>query len=475
MIPLNILTVLAWFSILFTGRYPKAFFEFTSGVLRWQANVVTYCALLRDEYPPFSWEPGEYPLQLDIPRADRQSRFRLFVRGAAIVPNYIVFYIVEVGWTFTTFLAWFAILLTGRYPRGFFKFSVGVGRWYQRMASYLYLLRDEYPPYSINADARPGNEVVSAIIGAPIFVAYVALSILPVFGVFGGSTTVHASLSPAAISRDHPSGKSGSIRITLLDYDANATTFDASAASGYKFVSFRVRAEKDGFLPTFYWPILLSVTTCAGYRHGLDTSASAFPLHPFWRDGSAESTVYFQIPRAGSVCDLSYFAGRGSIKFTFDGRRVSSSAPPDLTNATPTAVVPLPSQAPISPAVVVRRADLTPTYLHASRPTAESEDVSMTLWDYSTRSSASSGRTLEFQLSIHRGLTSAVPFKPGSMTLTDCGGGDHVPANAPAFDPAVYRYGNAQIVKFEFEFLSAVEPCELLYRVGAQTVLFHFS
>ena len=61
---------------------------------------MAYCALLRDEYPPFSWEPGEYPLLLDIPRAERQSRFRLFIRAFAIVPNYLVFSFVQIRLVF---------------------------------------------------------------------------------------------------------------------------------------------------------------------------------------------------------------------------------------------------------------------------------------------------------------------------------------------------------------------------------------
>ena len=272
---------------------------------------------MRDEYPPFSWDPGAYPLLLDIPRPERQSRLRLFIRGFAIVPNYLVFYFVQFAWLFTTFISWFAILFTGKYPHGFFKFSVGVGRWYERMAAYIYLLRDEYPPYSINADARPGNEVVSAIVGLPFLAGYIALSILPLFGVFGGNTTVHAALNPAAISREHPTAKSGSLRLTLLTYDDNATSFDDFAISGYKFVSFRMRGEKDGAFPTYYWPVLLTVRTCSGLHVNVDIQASAIPLRVFWRGGSEESTVYYEIPRTATVCELSYFAGRGRIKFVF--------------------------------------------------------------------------------------------------------------------------------------------------------------
>ena len=273
-------------------------------------------ALLRDEYPPFSWEPGTYPLRFDIALAERQSRFRLFIRLAAIIPNQFVYSFVQVGWFFTTFISWFAILITGRYPRGLFKFAVGAIRWQERVYAYLFLLRDEYPPYSINADARPGNEVLSAILGLPFLAIYVGLSLLPLFGLFGGSATVHTSLSATAIRRDHPSGTSGSLRIALLDYDDNADAHaDAFPRAGYEFVSFRVRAEQDGFFPTFFWPVFLSAKTCAGYSHGIDVSASGIPFRVLWRDGSTETTAYFEIPRNASVCELSYLGSR--IRFVF--------------------------------------------------------------------------------------------------------------------------------------------------------------
>ncbi|HYM15878.1 MAG TPA: DUF4389 domain-containing protein [Dehalococcoidia bacterium] len=315
---LEILTLLGWFAILFTGRYPRGFFEFTSGVLRWEANVFSYAALLRDEYPPFSWEPGAYPLALEIPYAERQSRFRLFIRVFAIVPNYIALGLVMLGWYFTTFMAWWAILITGRYPRGLFKFSVGVGRWQMRLSAYLWLLRDEYPPYSVTAQARPGNEVLSAIIGLPLFAGYVAFSLLPLFDAFGASTTAYTTLSPATISRDQPSARSGSLRITLVGYDDNAGgSVVAAPAPGDRFISFRMRGEKDGFLPASYWPLLFSLQTCAGYTYAVDTNISAIPFRVFWGGGSKESTVYFEIPLGATPCRLSYFTGRGRIRFVF--------------------------------------------------------------------------------------------------------------------------------------------------------------
>jgi hypothetical protein len=321
-IALLVLTIMAWLAILFTGRYPKAFFEFTSGVARWQANVGAYTSLLRDEYPPFSWEPGAYPLTLDIPRADRQSRFRLFIRAFAILPNQIVLGFVQIALFFTTFIAWFAILITGRYPRGLFKFSVGVARWQHRSQAYQYLLRDEYPPYSINASARPGNEVLSAIIGFPFFAAIVALYAMLLSGSFGGIRTTDATLTPAAIERDHPSVKAGSLRLTLLGHNDPATNPQPDPVlvdSGYRLVSFDIEAEKDGFSPALYSPYFFSVKTCDGYSTSVQAArnktSGVFDI--YWTGGHDSATIYFEVARGESVCELQYYSAGGFARFRF--------------------------------------------------------------------------------------------------------------------------------------------------------------
>jgi hypothetical protein len=304
-LPLQILTFIAWFAILFTGRYPKAFFDFNAGVLRWGANVMAYVALLRDEYPPFSWEPSEYPLTLDIPRAERQSRWRLFVRIFSIIPNQIVFSFVQLAWFFTTFIAWWAILFTGRYPRGLHSFGAGVMRWYQRQTAYLYLLRDDYPPYSISADARPGNEVISSIIGFPIFAAYIAIYVLYVVVLFQGGATTQASLVPGAIARDHPSAATQSLRITLVDFER--TSFSTS---------FEVAADQRGPWPAFFVPWLFSLQTCEEETYSVEDVVGD-DFNWYWMDGSDRATVYFDIPRAATLCELNYFTGTSFISFEF--------------------------------------------------------------------------------------------------------------------------------------------------------------
>jgi hypothetical protein len=141
------ITIVAWFAILFTGRYPGDMGSMVAYYLRWRVRAIAYVALLRDEYPPFG--DGPYPVLVDVPAAP-ESRDRLSVAFRLIfaIPHIIVVGMLSVAWGFTTIIAWFAILFTGSYPRELYHFGVGVLRWNTRVEAYLLLLHDEYPPFS---------------------------------------------------------------------------------------------------------------------------------------------------------------------------------------------------------------------------------------------------------------------------------------------------------------------------------------
>jgi hypothetical protein len=145
----EIITVIAWFAILFTGRYPKGMFDFVVGILRWDHNVTAYVALLRDDYPPFSLSAGQYPVTYDVEYPERLSRLLIFFKWLLVIPNLIVLALVGIAYCVTLIIAWFAILFTGRYPEGLFRFAVGTIRWSARVNAYVLLLRDEYPPFSL--------------------------------------------------------------------------------------------------------------------------------------------------------------------------------------------------------------------------------------------------------------------------------------------------------------------------------------
>lgn len=318
---LFILSGLAWLSILLTGRYPKGFFDFNVGIMRWTANVVAYVALLRDEYPPFSFESNAYSLTLELERADRQSRLRLFIRLFAVFPNQLVFFFVELVWLITTIFAWFAILIAGRYPRRLFRFSVGVMRWYQRQFAYVYLLRDEYPPYGTKAEAKPGSELRSAFVGLPLFVAYIVLLLVPYFVVLSGigdTVIVQSELPSVALAAEAPNGEASGVRVTLLGYEDDVTRpVNVEHLVGHRLVSFRVAAEKDGLLPTFFSPLLLQVRDCNGSLYAPETIENGSQFRMFWRGGTERVTVVFQIPRQTTPCLLYYNSGLGTITFVF--------------------------------------------------------------------------------------------------------------------------------------------------------------
>lgn len=145
----GVVAVIAWFAILFTGRYPEGLWNFVAWYMRWRVRAVAYVALLRDEYPPFG--DGWYPAALELaPPAAERDRLTVAFRLILAIPHLIVLWALGIGWAFTSIAAWFAILFTGRYPEGLYHFGVGVLRWSTRVEAYLLLLHDAYPPFTLS-------------------------------------------------------------------------------------------------------------------------------------------------------------------------------------------------------------------------------------------------------------------------------------------------------------------------------------
>src|SRR3990170_1227284 len=145
----GICTFIAFFAILFTRRYPRGLFDFVVNVNRWNANVGAYVGLLRDDYPPFSWEPGQYAVTYEVDYPEELNRWLPLIKWLLAIPHYIVLLFLLIGVYVALIIAWFAILFTKRFPRGLFDLIVGVARWQYRVNAYTGLLRDEYPPFSL--------------------------------------------------------------------------------------------------------------------------------------------------------------------------------------------------------------------------------------------------------------------------------------------------------------------------------------
>jgi len=174
-----VVTVIAWFAILFTGRYPRPLFDFTVGVLRWNWRVgfYVYAALGTDRYPPFSLSQGDYPAELEVAYPERLSRGLVLVKWLLAVPHLIVVALLTAdimlypipalndlaggmqlagGYSVLNLLvviAGFFLLITGRHPVALFDFLMGINRWVYRLLAYVALMSDDYPPFRLDAGA----------------------------------------------------------------------------------------------------------------------------------------------------------------------------------------------------------------------------------------------------------------------------------------------------------------------------------
>ena len=137
--------------IVFRQRYPRWWFDFARELTRFGTRVGAYIGLLTDRYPSTVEEQSVH-LELDYPDAENDlNRWLPLVKWFLAIPHYFVLVFLWLAAIFVTFIAWFAILFTGTYPRGMFDFVVGVARWTLRVEAYaLLLLTDDYQPFSLS-------------------------------------------------------------------------------------------------------------------------------------------------------------------------------------------------------------------------------------------------------------------------------------------------------------------------------------
>jgi hypothetical protein len=143
-----------WFAALFTGQLPDVLADMIAGYYRFAWRVYSYSCFLRTRYPPFAFpfgygDAGGDPAWFEVRRPSGLSRPAVLFRFILVIPQAIVLFFLAIAVSVAMVVAFFAVLVTGRWPTGLRDFVIGASRWYLRVDAWFWLLADPYPPFSL--------------------------------------------------------------------------------------------------------------------------------------------------------------------------------------------------------------------------------------------------------------------------------------------------------------------------------------
>jgi Domain of unknown function (DUF4389) len=159
-----IAAIIAWFAIVFTGRYPEGLYNFNAGFLRMVTRVNGFYYLLNDEWPPFGGdEAPDYPVRVGVaPPLDQYSRLKTGFRFIVGIPVYLLAIVQSIILAVCAFIAWFAILFTAKLPEGLYSPIRSSSAYLARAAGYFLLLTEDWPPFSYEeTGAAPAGQISS--------------------------------------------------------------------------------------------------------------------------------------------------------------------------------------------------------------------------------------------------------------------------------------------------------------------------
>jgi Domain of unknown function (DUF4389) len=160
----EIAAVIAWFAIVFTGKYPQGIYDFNAGYLRMISRVNGFEYLLTDEWPPFGGDDApDYPIRVGVaPALDEYNRLKTGLRLIFGIPVYLLAIVQAIILGVCAIIAWFVILFTGKLPDGLFNPMRSALAYLTRAAAYFLLITEDWPPFSYEeSGAAPAGQISS--------------------------------------------------------------------------------------------------------------------------------------------------------------------------------------------------------------------------------------------------------------------------------------------------------------------------
>jgi len=153
----EVVVFIAWFALLFTGRYPEGMYNFVAGAVRNSTRLQGYYSLLTDKYPPWNGEDDSaYPIRVHIASPkEKYSRAKVFFRIILLIPVYIIQYVYNIMMQVGALCSWVVIVITGKQPEGLQNFINMAMRYHVDALAYQFLLTEDFPP--ITVDSRPAS------------------------------------------------------------------------------------------------------------------------------------------------------------------------------------------------------------------------------------------------------------------------------------------------------------------------------
>ena len=302
-----------WAAILVRGRIPRWLFDFEVALNRWQLRAVSYFLLLTDGYPPFE---GDYAVRYEVPYPERSSRWRLVVwKFITSIPHLFLLAILTLTLVVVVPIGWFAILFTGSFPEGLHGYVVGILRWQARVEAYVLSLTDEFPPFSLSADAGAGGTnsyVFSSAIGV--------LAVGSVVGLFAALVILRAGDVVADVSYERL--LAGELRPGETRVSVDSVTVELTSAAdpadelvpflvaqpGYRFVFLEVviENERDSVMALRASDFWLKDDDGKGHDAYLVIIGGRIPPIGVVEDGLIDADLIFELPRGVDPAELRY-------------------------------------------------------------------------------------------------------------------------------------------------------------------------